>query len=226
MTTSGTFSFSPSLGDIFLDACQLAEIFPAAIDQTLMRYVRNQANYMQGEWANKGVELFTVDLQTINLVHGTATYNVPAETVMILDLYVNNGSYNRLITPFSRDDYASIANPAQQGFPTSYWFNRIESPNVTFWPVPDGSATYTVSYYRYRQMQDATVGGALNPEVTYLFLDAYVKGLGARIALGYNKKLYPMLKQEAAEAFTAAMTQNVENVPLEVQPILTGYFTG
>ncbi len=185
---------------------------------------KTEANLLQIEWANKGVLLWTVDLQTVSLVQGTATYNVPSNTVMLLDVYINNGSSNRLIMPFSRTDYASLANPTQQGFPTVFWFNRLIAPTITLWPTPDGSATYTMSYYRYRQVQDATVAQGTQPEAQILWLDAFAAGLAHRLSRHYAPQLEAQRKIDAAEAYMVAANQGVENVPIYVSPGFSSYF--
>lgn len=225
MTTSGTYNFAPVIGDLFLSAFARIGIRRTAVVQEYIADARNEANFLQAEWVNKGVSLWTVDLVTIPLVQGTATYAVPPDTIMVLDLYVNNGSQNRLILPFSRTDYASLANPTQQGFPTSFWYDRTINPTVTFWPVPDGS-TYTVSYYRYRQIQDAKSANGTQPEIPYIFLDAFVAGLAHRLARIYKPELEAARKADAVEAWQTANTQDVENVGMYVTPVMDSYYRG
>ena len=82
-----------------------------------------ETNLMQADWGADGVTFFTVLKVDVPLVQGTATYTVASNAVSVLDVYINNGSSNRLILPFSRTDYASLANPTQQAFPTVFWWN-------------------------------------------------------------------------------------------------------
>ena len=103
---------------------------------------RMAANMMLGRWSSQGVNLWQVDLQCINLVQGQSTYQVPSNTIVMLDGYVRISTganpIDRLILPVSRTEYASYANKSQQGFPTVFWFDRLLSPTVTLWPVPNG----------------------------------------------------------------------------------------
>jgi hypothetical protein len=224
MATTGTYSFSPDLGSIFMEAfSRIGVKRPELTPQHLMD-ASLAANYQQIEWSNDGVLLWTVDLQTIPLVQGHATYTVPPNTVMILDLYINNGTSNRLIMPFSRTDYASLANPLTPGFPTSFWFDRLIAPTLSLWPVPDGSATYTMSYYRYRQIQDAVAQGGLAPEIQTLWLDAYAAGLAHRLSRGYAPALEIVRKADYLAAYMLAAKQGTENVPLYVSPGLQSYY--
>ena len=128
-------------------------------------------NLLLVEWANKQVNLWKVQLDTIALVSGTAVYSILANTVLILDAYIttNSGSQfgqnNRYITQLSRSEYASLSNPNTPGPPTQYWFDRLIAPTVTFWPVPDANGPYTFGYYRVLQMQDANIPGGETPDI-------------------------------------------------------------
>lgn len=224
MSNSNTYSFNPPIGDLILEAFSRCGVKRTEITPQHIQDAKLAANYIQIAWSNDGLTLWTVDLQTIPLVQGTATYPVPSNTVMILDLYIviNNGN-NRLILPFSRTDYASLANPQQQGVPTSFWFDRLVSPTITFWPVPDGNET-SAQYYRYRQIQDADPRQGGNVEIPYLWLDAFAAGLAHRLARAYAPALEAARKVDYQEAYALAAKQNVENVALYIQPGLAGYF--
>lgn len=228
MATSGTYNYNPILGTLGLTAFSRIQVKRTELTPQHMEDLRNEANLLQVQWANAGVLLWTQDLQTFAMIAGTATYEVPENTVMILDLYVapNSGSFgaNRLIYPFSRTDYASLADPNEPGFPTSFFFLRTVQPTITFWPVPDNNTTYQCSYWRYRQIQDAVPSMGGNAELQYLFLDAYVAGLAHRLSRNYAPTLETLRKADATEAFDLAMTQNTENVPLYFNPGLSGYY--
>ena len=226
MTTSGTYSFSPSIGELSLNSFARIQIRPAAITQDHLVNMRLEGNFLQAEWGSHGLTLWTVDLQTVPLVQGTATYTVPANTIMILDAYIGTGNpvINRYISPISRTDYASLAYPTQPGYPTSFWYDRLIAQTITLWPVPDGANTYQLSYYRYRQIQDAEYAGGLNPEVPYLALDAWSAGLSHRLARIYAPDLEQIRKADAVEAFNIFSNQFVENVSLFISPQLGQYY--
>lgn len=224
MSTSGTYAFNPTLGDVFLEAFSRCKVRRTEITPQHIADARAAANYLQAAWANDGLTLWTVDKQTITFTQGTATYDVPVNTVMVLDLYIviQTGN-NRLITPFSRTDYASLANPAQQGVPTSFWFDRIASPTLTFWPVPDGNEI-GAEYYRYRQIQDAESRQGGQAEIPYLWLDAFAAGLAHRLSRSYAPDLEPMRKADYVDAYALAAKQGTENVPMYISAGLSGYY--
>ena len=182
-----------------------------------------ESNLLQADWSADGITWWTVELVQQALTQGVSTYTVPLNVISVLDLYINNGSSNRLIFPFSRTDYASLAEPTEQGFPTSFWWNRIIPSTITVWPVPDNNATYTMSYYAYTQMNDAVLRQGGNAQTPYWFLDAYVADLAHRLSRHHAPMLEAARMADRDRAYARANKQ-VENVPMYVSPGLSGYF--
>ncbi len=160
------------------------------------------------------------------MVQGTDTYSVPDETTLILDLFIRYSTppIDRYLEQMSRTEYASIASKTTQGFPSQYWFDRLASPTVTFYPVPDGALTYTVYFYRVRQIQDAVLSNGYNVEVVYRFLDALVADLAHRLARAYRPELEQIRKVDRDEAWQIAADNDQEMVPLYIAPQLGRYF--
>jgi hypothetical protein len=229
MTTSNTYNFNPSLSEVVIYAYNLCGIRPASLLQEHMQSARVATNMMLSRWANQGVNLWAVDLITVNLVQGQTTYPVDSNTVMVLDAYVTTQSggqnIDRIILPVSRTEYASYPNKEQQGFPTIYWFDRLISPTITIWPVPDGSGNPgTLSYYRVRQIQDAEYANGQTAEIPYRWLEAFANGLAFRLAKMWAPAMAPGLKGEADESYDIAARQDVENAATYISPMISGYF--
>lgn len=227
--TSGTYNFQPSLAEAVLNAYARIGIRRTDILQTHLVDAKMEANLLLAKIANSEPNLWTVDLQALPLLQGAPTYTVPSETVMILDVYIRYGSpsTDRSMYPISRSEYSTYPNKSQQAFPTVYWFDRLISPTITLWPVPDGNGPYTLYYYRVRQIQDADFSdgtNTLNVEIPYLWLDAFVAGLAARLARLYAPQQEQMRKADADEAWALAAKQDVENVNLMISPGLSSYF--
>jgi hypothetical protein len=229
MATSGTYSFNPSLGQITLYSYNLIGIRPTSLLQEHMEAARMASNMLLSRWANMGVNLWAVDLVTVPLVTDQATYNVDSNTVTILDAYVQNddsgANIDRIILPISRTEYASYPNKEQQGFPTVFWFDRLISPTVTLWPVPntDNGPQY-LKYYRVRQIQDAKLAGGTDVEIPYLWLEAFAYGLAFRLATVWAPDKVALLKPMADESYDIAARQNVETAQQYISPMLSGYF--
>lgn len=223
MATSGTYTFNPSLGEIVLYAYQNIGVRPTALLQEHMEVARMATNMMLARFSNMGVNLWCVDLITTPLVQGTATYPVDGNTVMILDAYIVSEGIDRIILPISRTEYASYPNKAQQGFPTTFWFDRLISPTVTLWPVPDGSQT-SLKYYRVRRLQDSNLQSGEQVEIPYLWLEAFADGLAYRLARIWAPPIAPALKAQADESYEIAASQGVEQAQQYISPQLSGYW--
>lgn len=231
MATSGTYTFNPSLGELTLYAYNLCGIRNTSLLQEHMEAARMSANMLCANWSNRGVNLWAVDLQTVPLVQGQTTYDVPLNTVTMLDAYmvIDNGNgqpIDRIIMPVSRSEYASYPNKDQQGFTTVFWFDRLISPNptVTLWPVPDGSSAQYLKYYRVRQIQDSVLQNGTQVEIPFLWMDAFAYGLAARLAVIWAPDKTQLLKPLADEAYTIAAEQNVETAQQYISPQVMGYY--
>jgi hypothetical protein len=229
MTTSGTYAYNPSLGELTLYAFNLCGVRNTALAQEHMSSAKTAANLMLSSWSNKGVNLWKVDLVTVPLVTGTSTYSVDSSTVMILDAYVTTTSggqdIDRIILPVSRSEYASYPNKEQQGFPTTYWFDRLISPTITIWPVPNTSNGPTsLSYYRVTQVQDSNFVSGQTVDIPYRWLEAFAMGLAYRLAMVWAQPLVGQLKPLADEAWGNAAQQDTEYVQMYISPQISGYF--
>lgn len=229
MAVSTTYAFAPSSGEVLLYALSMCGIRPTAITQEHMFNGRMAANFLLASWANKQVNLWNVDLIEVALVQGTATYNVDPTCVMILDAYIRTGDgtdavEDRVIFPISRTEYASYPNKSIQAPPTVFWFDRLLSPTITLWQVPDGNGPYLLRYYRVTQIADATLNNATQPAIPYLWLDAFATGIAARLATIYAPDRAMGFATLAEQTWNIAAGQNVENVNLYIQPGLGGYY--
>lgn len=238
MATSDTYTFNPGLGELTLYAYNLVGIRNTAVLQEHMEAARMASNMLCSRWSNMGVNLWAVDLVTTPLVTDEKTYAVDANTVAILDAYVQNddsgANIDRIILPVSRTEYASYPNKEQQGFPTVYWFDRLISssrstgsagPSVTLWPVPNtDNGPQSLKYYRVRQIQDSALQNGQTVEIPYLWLEAFAYGLALRLAQIWNPAAVAMIKPMADESYQIAADQNVETAQQYISPMISGYF--
>ena len=227
MTTSNSFNFSLTNAEIVASAYALLQIRRPSLLAEHMVDARIQLNLLLASWSNLQVNLFNVDLVTVPLVAGTATYAVDPATIMILDAYISfadSTENDRLIFPVSRTEYASYPNKTAQGTPSVFWFDRLLSPSVTLWYVPDSVSSYTLKYYRCYQNQDANLPSGETPAIPYRWLDAMVTGLAGRLSKIYAPALEDKREADAQKAWNIAATQDVENVGMTIQPGLDSYY--
>ncbi len=227
MSTSSTYAFDPSLGSITTHAFNMCGVRPTALLQEHFESARMASNMVLGEWSARGVNTWQVDLQVVPLIAGQKTYAVPANTIVILDAYIVLGSgptaQNRLILPVSRTEYASYSQPNQQGMPTVFWMDRLLSPTVTLYYVPDGTQT-SLNYYRLRQTQDAGFAGGQQVEIPYYWMRAFTLALARDLSIIWAPERATGLKSLADEAYQFAADQDVETSQWYISPMIGSYY--
>ena len=224
MATTGTTAFNLDFSDIAEEAWERAgKEMRTGYD---LRTARRSMNLMLLEWQSRGINMWTIDEGEVALVAGTATYDLPADTIDLLDHVIRTGSGNAAtqadltITRISVSTYSSIPNKLVSGRPTQLWIQRLrDAPRVTIWPVPDTSTPYVLRYWRIRRIQDAG-NGAETADVQYRFLPALVAGLAYHLAVKSPDMMarVPMLQAMYNEAFENAASEDREKASLRVVP--------
>jgi hypothetical protein len=223
MATSGVANFNLDLSEIVEEAFERAGgELRTGYD---LRTARRSLNLLFMDWANRGINMFTFEQGTINLVPGTATYNLPTDTVDLLEHVIRTGAGNEstqadlTITRISVSTYATIPNKLQQARPIQIWVERLDTPRVTLWPVPDNSQTYQLVYWRMRRIQDA--GDGVNTmDMPFRFIPCMVAGLAYYLALkvpGAAERL-GVLKEQYDEAWQLASGEDQEKAALRFVP--------
>jgi hypothetical protein len=215
MTTSGTASFNLDLSEIVEEAYErCGGELRTGYD---LRTARRSLNLMFAEWASRGLNMWTFEEGTINLVPGVATYDLPTDTVDLLDHVIRTGAGNvstqadLTITRISVSTYATLPNKLTQGRPIQVWVERLDTPRVTLWPVPDNSQQYQFVYWRLRRIQDA--GDGVNTmDMPFRFVPCMVAGLAYHLSLKVPGGLerMAMLKTQYDEAWAIASTEDRE----------------
>ena len=223
MTTSGTASFTLDLNDIVEEAFERAgSEMRTGYD---LRTARRSLNLLFADWANRGVNMWTFEQGSIPLVPGTATYDLPTDTVDLLEHVIRTGAgsvatqADLTITRISVSTYATIPNKLQQARPIQVWVERLLTPRITVWPVPDDSQTYTFVYWRMRRIDDA--GNGVNTmDVPFRFLPCLVAGLAYYLALKIPNAMQRLdvLKMQYDEAWELASTEDRETAALRFVP--------
>ena len=224
MATSGTTAFNLELTELVEEAFERcgAEL-RTGYD---LKTARRSLNLLFADWANRGINLWTVEQGSITLVPGTATYDLPADTVDLLEHVIRTGAgvastqADLNITRISVSTYATIPNKLTQARPIQVYINRqAPIPNVTVWPVPDSGTTYTFVYWRLRRIQDA--GSGVNTmDVPFRFLPCMVAGLAYYLSMKLPGALERMqvLNAQYDEAWEFASTEDREKAAVRFVP--------
>jgi len=206
-----------------------------------LRTARRSLNLLFADWANRGINLWTIEQGQIPLVQGTNTYDLPLDTVDLIEhvIRTNPGVQNTqadlTISRISVSTYATIPNKLQQARPIQVWVNRqsgatyagtssstppagVNTPKIVIWPTPDqGTALdpyYRFVYWRLRRIHDAG-DGSNTMDIPFRFLPCLIAGLAYYLALkipGADARL-GVLKQQYDEAWEFAATEDRDKSP-------------
>lgn len=232
MTTSGTAAFNLDLNDIIEEAYERCGVEVRTGYEH--RTARRSLNLLFADWANRGINLWTIEQGSIPLVQGTITYALPVDTVDLLEHVIRTGAGNAstqadlTISRISVSTYATIPNKLQQGRPIQVWVNRqsgatepsgVNYPQINVWPAPDGSQPYTFVYWRMRRIQDSGSGTATQ-DIPFRFLPCLVSGLAYYLALKIPEALgrLTVLKQMYDETWELAAGEDREKAPDRLVP--------
>ncbi len=223
MTTSGVANFNLDLSEIVEEAFERAgSELRTGYD---LRTARRSLNLMFADWASRGLNMWTYEQGTQVLTPGVATYDLPTDTVDLLEHVIRTGAGNvstqadLTITRISVSTYATIPNKLQQARPIQIFIERLNTPRFTVWPVPDDTQTYTLVYYRLRRIQNA--GDGVNTmDMPFRFLPCMVAGLAYYLALkipGGGERL-GILKEQYDEAWALASEEDREKAAVRFVP--------
>lgn len=219
MATSGTTTFNPSIAD------HIEEAFDRAGYEGRSGYEYRTAarsiNFLMVEWANIGLNLWAVDEQSQALTSGDGQYDLPTDTVDIIDQVVRiNGSDYRL-ERIGVGSWAAIANKSQTNSrPNQIYVERLIAPRVNIWPVPNNNDC-TLVYWRLRRLQDAGTPDK-TADVPYRFLEALTAGLACRLYEKKRGERNPQKQQELDQKYAAqlnlAMSEDRGREPFRLFP--------
>ena len=234
MTTTGTSAFNLDLADLIEEAFErCGQELRSGYD---FRTARRSLNLLTIEWANRGINLWTIEEGTIPMVQGTNTYDLPTDTIDLLEhqIRTNAGQTNNqtdiTISRISISTYSTIPNKLAQGRPIQVWINRQSgasyptgsnpdrNPQVTVWPTPDQSNYYNFVYWRMRRIQDA--GNAVNTQdIPFRWLPCMVAGLAYYLSVklpNMDPNRVMGLKADYDQQFQYASEEDREKAPLKL----------
>ena len=214
MATSGSRDFDLDVAEIIEEAYERCGLeVRTGYDA---RTARRSLNLMFADWANRGLNLWTVQQATQALTAGTATYTFTSDYADLLEVVVRRSSTDFELSKMSRSEYLTVPNKSTQGRPSQYYYNRQISPQITLWPTPENS-TDTLVYYYVQRIQD--VEALVNTtDAPFRFLPCMVAGLAYYTALKKAPERVQLLKVVYEEEFQRAADEDEDRVPLKLQP--------
>ena len=239
MTTSGATVFNLDLNNLVEEAFERcgSEIRTGYE----LRTARRSLNLLTAEWANRGVNLWTIEQGQIAMNQGQVAYNLPIDTVDLLEHVIRTGTGQNqadlTITRISVSTYATIPNKLAQGRPIQVWVDRqsgatypsggrpvgtdpvtgVDHPQIYVWPAPEQSNYYTFVYWRMRRVQDAG-NGTNTQDIPFRFLNCMVAGLAYYLSMKIAPDRMMALKAQYDEQWKFAAEEDRDKSAVRFVP--------
>jgi hypothetical protein len=218
MATSGTVAFRPDVEEIITEAFERCGIDVQTRTGDHAISARRSINLLFSEFANRGINYWTLSQNTLPLVNGTTSYTLPVGTIDILDAVIRDSSSNtdQIINRITIQDYNQLPNKDTAGKPSQYMIDRQYTPVVYFWSVPNTS-TYSLVYWAMNQLEDVTLSNQ-DADVPYRWSDTICAGLASKLAMKYAPEKFQLLNEMYERSFNFAASSDNDGVSLRVQP--------
>ena len=187
-------------------------------------------NLLLAEWANRGLNQWTINQKVLTMVKDTTVYTIdattPTATIDVLAVFIRETlggvATDVPITRMSRSEYANISTKSSTGKPNQYLIDKQISPTITVWPAPDQNSKYDLYLNVLSRIDDADVG-ANTMQIPFRFYPCLSAGLAYYIALKKAPEKVQMLKAVYEEEFDRALSQDEDRASFRVAPDLRGY---
>ncbi len=218
MATSGTVTFRPNVEEVIAESFERCGIDPQTRTGDHARSARRSLNLLFSEFANRGINYWTVTQNTLTLVSGTTNYTLPVGTIDLLDVVVRDSTSDtdQIINRITIEEYNQIPNKTNAGKPSQYMIDRQYTPVIYLWSVPNVS-TLSLNYWAMNQQEDITASSQ-DTDIPYRWSDTICAGLSSKLAMKYAPEKFQMLNEMYERAFSFAASSDNDGVSLRVQP--------
>ena len=220
MATSNTVAFRPDVEEIITEAFERCGLDPQVQTGDRAVSARRSLNLLFSEWANRGINYWAVEQQTLTLINGQAAYTLPVGTIDIIDAVVRDSAgvstSDQVINRISISSYNQLPNKTSPGKPSQYMLDKQFTPIAYFWQVPNRT-TYSMVYWAIRQLEDVTASDQ-DADIPYRWNECICAGLASKISLKFANEKFQILNEMYERAFSFAAASDNDGVSLRIQP--------
>lgn len=225
MALSGTKSFELDVADYIEEAFERCGIeVKTGYDQ---RTARRSLNLLLADWANRGLNQWTIEEEIITMTAGDNEYPLAAYDIDVLEAVVRFtngvGTQNQAdltVDRISREYYLNIPNKLTQARPVQYFVDRQITPVIRVWPTPD--QTYYLVINKLVRMDDAS-SGVNTLEIPFRFYPCLAAGLAYYLSLKKAPERSQLLKAVYDEEFIRAASEDRDRASLNLTPGRSSY---
>tara|TARA_R110000868_G_scaffold127211_3_gene334687 strand:- start:50 stop:715 length:666 start_codon:yes stop_codon:yes gene_type:complete len=214
MATSGSTNFELDVAEYVEEAFERCGLeVRTGYD---LKSAKRSLNLLLADWANRGLNQWTIKQRTLTVVQGTGEYAVDSDVIDVLSVAVRRDSTDYSLTRLSRDGFLSIPNKSTTGRVNQFFLDRQVSPNLKVWPTPDNN-TDVIYYDALTRMDDADVY-TNTLDLPFRFYPCLAAGLAYYIALKRAPNRVQMLKASYEEEFDRAAIEDRDRSSFNVAP--------
>ena len=223
MTTSSSTDFEPNVAEFVEEAFERCGLeLRTGYD---LKTARRSINLMLAEWANRGLNQWTIDQDTQTVTKGTTEYTLNSNVIDILDVVirrtVNNTQTDISMSRVGRSEYLNIPNKTTEARPTQYFLDKAVIPVLKIWPAPENSTDILV-FNKIVRMDDADT--AINTmDMPFRFYPCFAAGLAYYLAIKKAPDRIQLLKAIYDEEFDRAQAEDRDRASFSVAPSLRYY---
>jgi len=222
MTVSGSKDFELDVADYVEEAFERCGLeVRTGYD---LKTAKRSLNLMLADWANRGLNQWTIKQRTVTMVPGDGEYDLGQDVIDILSVVVKRDGTDYSLERLSRDGFLTIPNKTTQGRVNQFFLDRQITPVLKLWPVPDNS-TDVVYYDALTRMDDADIY-TNTMDMPFRFYPCLAAGLAYYIALKRAPNRIQMLKAVYEEEFDRAATEDRDRSSFNVVPKYEYYRVG
>ena len=221
MATSGTAAFRLNVEDIITEAYERCGINAESRTGYQAVSARRSMNILFSEWANRGINYWTVQNNTLALVKDQTTpYTLPVGTIDLIDAVIRDAStgsnIDTVLNRISIADFNQLPDKTSSGKPSQYMLDKQYTPNIYVWQIPDTN-DYSIVYWSINQLEDITASNE-DADVPYRWSDCICAGLASKLSLKFAPDRFQVLDQVYERSFEFAASTDNDGVTMRVRP--------
>ena len=220
MSLSGSTNFEPNITEFIEEAYERCGL-ELRTGYDLKSGIRS-ANLMLAEWANRGLNQWTIEQATQTVTEGTTSYSLNSNVIDLLDVVlrrtVNDTQTDISMNRISRSEYINIPNKNSKARPSQFFLDKLSTPSLKIWPAPENSTDVLV-FNKLVRMDNADTGSN-TMDMPFRFYPCFAAGLAYYISQKRAPQLTAQLKSLYEEEFRRAADQDEDRASFQIRPRL------
>jgi len=218
MATSNSTDFEPNVAEFIEEAYERCGLeLRTGYD---LKSARRSINLMLAEWANRGLNQWTISEATQTVTEGTREYTLDSNVIDILDVVLRrtegSTTTDTQMSRVSRSEYINIPTKGTKARPNQYFLDKQNTPVLKIWPAPENSTDILV-FNKMVRMDDADK--ATNTmDLPFRFYPCFVAGLAYYLSMKRNPQLTEQLKIIYEEEFRRAADEDGDRASFRINP--------